>query len=413
MKYIPFFFFILFSIVAYSQIDTINIRENAINIYLESVSNETYIKENIKFVNYVRDPKNAEVNILQTMQSAGNGGAEYTFFFKGGNKFQHKNDTLKFFTTADNSNDEIRQKQLRIIKIGLMQYVAHSNLVNDIEIDFNNTNNTNKIVQDKWKSWVFSLSTNVNSSGEQLYKNLNLSSTVSAIKVTEDWKIEIKYSNYVYNEFYYFDDSTIKSSQTTNYYRNLIAKSIGDHISIGFSNDFGNSSFNNKKRFAGFWPTFEYNIFPYSESNIKQFRFQYLVGSKYYKYYDTTIFDKTEELLFNHRLATAFSINKPWGMINTSVSFETYLHDFSKNRLNFDNSIEVRIFKGFSVFLYGEYSIIHDQIYLPKQGMSYEEVLLRQQQNSTSFSYWLYVGLSYTFGSIYNNVVNPRFNSIY
>ena len=40
---------------------------------------------------------------------------------------------------------------------------------------------------------------------------------------------------------------------------------------------------------------------------------------------------------------------------------------------------------------------------------STEEVLLRQRQLRTSFSYSTNFGFSYQFGSIFNNVVNPRF----
>ncbi|MDZ7341730.1 MAG: hypothetical protein ONB27_10280 [candidate division KSB1 bacterium] len=46
---------------------------------------------------------------------------------------------------------------------------------------------------------------------------------------------------------------------------------------------------------------------------------------------------------------------------------------------------------------------------LPLAGATLEEVLLRQRQLETSYNYWTSIGLSYTFGSIYNNIVNPRF----
>jgi hypothetical protein len=36
---------------------------------------------------------------------------------------------------------------------------------------------------------------------------------------------------------------------------------------------------------------------------------------------------------------------------------------------------------------------------------------VRQRQLATSYSYSVYFGVSYTFGSIFNNVVNPRFGS--
>lgn len=401
------------SLFVVSQTDTVSLRKNAINIYLESVSNTVFIKENIKFVNYVRDIKNADVIILQNIQSAGNGGSVYTYFFTGNNEYTGKNDTLKLFTTADNSNDEIRTKQVEILKLGLIQYVSHSDLASSISINFNNTELETEEVEDNWKSWIFRIDTYGNSNGEQHYKNFNIQTSISVNKITEKFKIEIEYNNNFYQEFYYLEDQTVKSKRVTNYFRNLLAAGIGEHFAVGFSDDFGNRSYDNKKLFVGFWPTVEYNIFPYSESNVKQLRFQYLVGSKYYQYFDTTIFNKTEELLFNHRLAVAFQISKPWGSINTSISAETYLHDFTKNRFNFDNSLRVRIFKGFTVNFYGSYSIIHDQIYLPKENLSYEEILLRQQQNATSFSYWFFAGFSYTFGSIYNNIVNPRFNDIY
>jgi len=57
-------------------------------------------------------------------------------------------------------------------------------------------------------------------------------------------------------------------------------------------------------------------------------------------------------------------------------------------------------------------SIIHDQLSIAKGvGASLEEVLLRRKQLETNYNYYLSIGLSYTFGSIFTNVVNPRFGS--
>ena len=36
-------------------------------------------------------------------------------------------------------------------------------------------------------------------------------------------------------------------------------------------------------------------------------------------------------------------------------------------------------------------------------------MLLQRRQLETSYRYFASAGLSYTFGSIYNNIVNPRF----
>ena len=50
-----------------------------------------------------------------------------------------------------------------------------------------------------------------------------------------------------------------------------------------------------------------------------------------------------------------------------------------------------------------------DQLFLPKVGLSDEEILLQLQDLATDSRYSFSFGLSYTFGSIFNNVVNPRF----
>lgn len=51
----------------------------------------------------------------------------------------------------------------------------------------------------------------------------------------------------------------------------------------------------------------------------------------------------------------------------------------------------------------------HDQLNLPKGDASLDEILLRRRELATDYDYHISIGLSYTFGSVYSNVVNPRF----
>ena len=44
-----------------------------------------------------------------------------------------------------------------------------------------------------------------------------------------------------------------------------------------------------------------------------------------------------------------------------------------------------------------------------RDGATTEEVLLRQRQLATGYQYFVNFGVSYSFGSILNNIVNPRF----
>ena len=67
------------------------------------------------------------------------------------------------------------------------------------------------------------------------------------------------------------------------------------------------------------------------------------------------------------------------------------------------------MFEGFSFDLNGGYSGIRDQINIPQRDLTIDEILLRRRQLETNYYYWSSIGFSYTFGSIYDNIVNTRF----
>jgi hypothetical protein len=158
-------------------------------------------------------------------------------------------------------------------------------------------------------------------------------------------------------------------------------------------------------------PGIEYDIYPYSESTRRQLRLLYKVGYNYVNYFDTTIYDKTKENLWLHSLVAAYEVVQKWGSINVSLGYSNYFHDWSKNNLSLNGFIDLRIAKGLSVNFGGGASLIHDQLGLVKGGATTEEVLLRRKELATQFQYFTMFGFSYTFGSIYNNVVNPRFGN--
>ena len=95
--------------------------------------------------------------------------------------------------------------------------------------------------------------------------------------------------------------------------------------------------------------------------------------------------------------------------VNAGVDAVSYLSDLTRRRLTYSLGANVRIVKGLSVNFFGDYESIHDQFYIPKEGITRDDALLRQSQQSTRFSQFFYVGLTYSFGSVFNNVVNPRF----
>ncbi|MGQ9701884.1 MAG: hypothetical protein ACUVQT_05470 [bacterium] len=86
-----------------------------------------------------------------------------------------------------------------------------------------------------------------------------------------------------------------------------------------------------------------------------------------------------------------------------------YFHDFKKNRVTLYTYIALPVLKGLSFNIFSHVSMIHDQLSLPKRELTEQEIILQKKLIATQYSYYLSIGLSYTFGSIYSNIVNPRF----
>jgi hypothetical protein len=119
---------------------------------------------------------------------------------------------------------------------------------------------------------------------------------------------------------------------------------------------------------------------------------------------------KEKETVGFQRIELAGAVNQKWGSFRGSASWQHYLHNINLNSASFYLNLDVRLFKGFSWNIAGGFSVLHDQINLKKQTASLADVLLQQQQLGSGYSYWMNTGISYSFGSIYNSIVNPRFN---
>lgn len=74
-------------------------------------------------------------------------------------------------------------------------------------------------------------------------------------------------------------------------------------------------------------------------------------------------------------------------------------------------NLNLQLFEGFSLDIFGNISMIRDQLSLPAEEATEQEILLRQKEIATDYDYFVSLGFRYTFGSIYSNVVNPRFGN--
>jgi hypothetical protein len=388
-----------------SKSDTL--RNDALNVFMEATD---YVRKEIPYVNYVRDIKDAGVYIISTSQRTGSGGFEFTYFLVGQHEFQGMRDTISFVTTPDETTEGRRQKEVNTLKMGLMRYVSRTPLAQYMRISFSEPL-SETVSTDKWNSWVFKGSFNGYLNGRKTYNSSYLSGNISGSRITEDWKINLNARYYTDNSKYIIDEEVITSHSDSKYLTALIVKSISDHWSIGGSTSLGSSSYSNKRLYYNLMPGIEYDLFPYSESTRRQLRILYSAGISLVQYTDSTIYDKIKENLWLHTLSASYEVVQKWGSIDFTLSYSNYFHDWSKNNLSFDGYLSLRVAKGLNVNFGGGASLIHDQLSLVKQDLTYDEILLQRREIASQYQYFTSFGFTYTFGSIYNNVVNPRFGN--
>ena len=371
---------------------------------------EDFIKEQIPYVDYVRDRLDADIHILETSQQTGSGGDEYSLYFIGQSTFNGKNDTLSFTSSVDDTKDQIRNERVRMIQIGLVPYLLKTSMASRISVDVVSVQTSAEKVEDKWNNWVFKIRGNSFMNAQQSSRSVNVFGTISASRVTEDWKFSLS-TNGSYNEnMYEYGGTEYLSTSDSRRLRGSVIMSLTDHMSAGLWTSAWNSSYGNTDLGLSITPEFEYSLYPYSESNQQSLRLNYSFTAKHVDYTDTTIYFKTEEMLFGEGVSVSYNTVKPWGSINTSISGDHYFHDFSKNIISLNTGLSLRLIKGLSLNVNGSGSMVHNQLSIPKGDYSIEDVLLERAELQTQFTYFASIGFSYSFGSIYNNIVNPRFN---
>lgn len=390
-----------------------SLRQNAVKVFMDCWRCDMdFIRREIPYVNYVRDVKEAQVYVLRTTQSTGSGGTEYTYTFVGQKEFEGLNDTLVYHSNPDETGDQVRDGTTRMLSMGLMRYVARTPLFREVDINHLGVSEETEVI-DNWDYWVFELEFDPEFELEETLKSFNWDNSFRASRITHALKYEFRADMNFRETKYTYDDSTFVRDRNSWSIDNLIVGSISDHWSAGVRADLSSSTYRNLNSSLDIVPSVEYNIFPYSESTRRQLRMLYGIGYSYNNYRDTTIYNKIAEHLFEQTLDIAYQVQQKWGEINISLEASSYLHDFSKNRIELDSYINIRLLKGLSLSIRGGAARINNQITLPKGDLSEADILLQLQELQTAYSIDGGIGFTYTFGSIYNNIVNPRFGRGY
>lgn len=401
--------FLLFTVLCFAQ----DYPKNTLKIFLDcNVCDNTYIKQNLGHVEFVRDQSLGDVHLFFVTQGNGSGGRQYEIDFIGKGQFEAIEFKLEFFLDSNMTSDDRRNKILDYIKLGLVRYwIATGDLENiSVSVPKPAEEETKKEIEDPWNYWVFRVGASGYFNGQEASKSSNLNFNISAKRVTAENKFSLNAGFSENQSTFTFNGDDIVAINNNKYLNTNYIISVNDHWSYGFFGSIGTSTFSNFETYAEFQPAIEYNFFKYENSAKKQMVLSYRNGVRYNDYIERSVFGEVNELLWQHSILLGGSVRQEWGNINGEASFNQFLHDTTLNALGFYIGANIRVFKGFNFNIGGNYRITRNQINLPAGDVSLEELLLQQQQLQSGYNYWANVGFSYQFGSIYNSIVNPRFN---
>ncbi len=375
-----------------------------------------HIRREIPYVNWVRDRQDAQVHLLVTSQRTGAGGRENTLAFIGLDDMAALSDTLLQISSPNDTRAEERDQLTRAIALGLMPYVARTPQASRIDIAYRAPEGPEILpaeVSDPWNYWIFRLGANGSLGGEERSSDYSISGNASANRTTLDMKTELwLYGRYAESSFELSDGSTTTAVRRDYGTSLLQVWSLGDHWSAGGTIEASHSLFSNYDlRFVAA-PALEYSVWPYLESTRRQLTFLYAIGVQHADYVELTVFLETQETRPVHSLFAGLSMNEPWGNATVGLEAFQYLHDLTKHRVEFFGSLRVRLVRGLDLRVNGFIARVKDQIQLRAGEATDEEILLRQRELGTDFRYGFSFGITYRFGSIYNNAVNPRFEAL-
>ena len=372
-----------------------------------------YLRREVEFVDYVRDRKDADVHVLVTTQGTGGGGTEYVFQFIGLGRFAGVNDELKFASQQTNTREERRAGYTRVLKLGLVRYVTSTSLADRLTLTYEPQGSVTAAItpaSDPWNLWTFRVRGGGSVNGEKSSSSRSFNTSFSANRTSDAWKwnsnvnLNFRENTYTLSSGEQFVDDSHDHNAS-----GLLVKSLGDHWAAAVRGRWASTTFLNQDRALRAAAGVEYSFFPYRVSARKELIAQLTFGVNQFDYIEPTIYQKENEVVADALFLTRFLQQQPWGQLETSFETSVYLHDPARHRLEVDGFIDVRLFKGFSLNLGGSASRIRDQLYLRAGDATDEEILLRRRQLATGYRYHFSMGFSYTFGSIFNNVVNTRF----
>ncbi len=392
---------------------------DAIKVYLEcrgdtnqGCATDFFVLE-LPYVIWTRDRLFADVQLLVTTIQTGSGAFQYTVTALGRGRFEGRADTSVVNTLPNEAEDGIRRKLARGFTLLLVPYVRTTSAASLLRVVYDAPKGAAQAspqsVKDKWNFFVLQLETNGFMSTESRQTSGNLFNDFRIRRVTEQNALRFGiFQSTRYSKFEIDDSTTVSNTIRQGVFFVRGVKALSSRLSIGALTNVGYSEFTNTKLVWRAAPVIEYNIFPWKQATSQQIAISYGVGPRYFRWKERTIFGRSTEWRAQQELVVGTDLRKSWGSVNVTTRYASFLPEVKKWNLSLNGNTSLNLVKGLQFNIGGGASLIRDQIFLSARGQTPEQILTQQRALASNYNIFVFTGLSYSFGSIYNSVVNPR-----
>jgi hypothetical protein len=379
---------------------------------------QTYFRTEIDWVSWARDQADADLYIILTSQQTGGAGREYLIDLEGRGANADFRLGARYRSVATDTERERLDGIALSLGLAIGQFATQAGYRELVTLERATSVEEGgpagglvaaDQVEDPWNLWVFRISSNGSYQGESSRRDWRLNGSFNADRVSPTWK---QFYSGNYNRRSNRIDFDNRPSVIDNRHdwgvNWRVVYSLAEHFSTGVSGNVGRNTQNNQDIWGQFNPAIEYSFFPYEEATRRSLTAFYEIGPVYRHYFRVTLYGETEELRAEQAMTLSFAQRQPWGSTNVNLRGSTYLHDLGQNNVQLNGNLQFRIVRGLELNVGARYERVRDQIFLRGDNLTVEERLLRLQQEQTDYRVELNFGLSYRFGSPFNNVVNNR-----
>lgn len=377
---------------------------------------DKYLKQELSYFDFVRDPRQADYTLVVTRQRAANGGERLSVTCTP----TAANAGIALATSGDVSwapgttDHTLRPKLAQLMLRLLYERLSGDQKVEVFELRVPRRDGAQlSELADPWKYWV--LTPQLTGAGEagSGYYFAELIGSLTVRRVTEQSKVRVR-GGYQRNLSGYRleDGNRIRGDVYGWNARALYAHSVRQRSALGTLATARASEFENLRLQLYGGPVVEFNVFPYRENTTRQLRFAYQLGPWANWYFERNEADLRREVRPYHALSLVVDVNQPWGSVQCVAQVNSFLNEPKLFRASLGPLLSLRLFEGFALTLKGEGAYVRDLINLRGRPVTDNELLLWTAQQRTKFTLEFAISFSYTFGSVHNTIVNPRFGLV-